>query len=48
MKTMCSPDYHHNGFMATHALRHMMDSWAHDVQLPQSHCDDNREGTLFS
>ena len=24
MKTICSPDYHHNGFVATHALGHMM------------------------
>ena len=24
MKTMCSPGYHHNGFVATHALEHMM------------------------
>ena len=24
MKTMCPPGYPHNGFMATHALRHMM------------------------
>ena len=24
MKTMCPPGYHHSGFMATHALRHMM------------------------
>ena len=28
-------------------------TWAHDVrlheyELPQSHCGDNREGTLFS
>ena len=23
MKTMCYPDYHHNGFEATHALAHM-------------------------
>ena len=23
-------------------------TWAHDVRLPQSHCGDNREGTLFS
>ena len=53
MKTMCTPGYHHNGFVATHALG------AHDVrlnrtscaqvhELPQSHCGDNREGTLFS
>ena len=24
MKTMCPPGYHHNGFVATHALRHIM------------------------
>ena len=24
MKTMCPPDYHHNGFVATHAFGHMM------------------------
>ena len=24
MKTMCLPGYHHNGFVATHALGHMM------------------------
>ena len=24
IKTMCPPDYHHNGFVATHALGHMM------------------------
>ena len=24
MKTMCPPIYHHNGFVATHALGHMM------------------------
>ena len=24
MKTMCSPSYHQNDFVATHALRHMM------------------------
>ena len=23
-KTMCSPGYHHNGFMATHALGYIM------------------------
>ena len=27
MKTMCPPCYHHNGFMATHALGHMMYSY---------------------
>ena len=24
MKTMCPPGYHHNGFMATHALGRMV------------------------
>ena len=24
MKTICPPGYHHNGFVATHALGHMM------------------------
>ena len=24
MKTMCPPGYHHNGFVATHAIGHMM------------------------
>ena len=33
MKTMCHPGYHHNGFVATHALGHMMYgfTWAHDA-----------------
>ena len=44
MKTMCPPGYHHNGFVATHALGHMYIMY----ELPQSHCGDNREGTLFS
>ena len=30
MKTMCPPSYHHNGFVATHALGHL-GTWAHDV-----------------
>ena len=57
MKTMCPPSYHHNGFVATHALGHMMygssvrfnrTSCAQVHELPQSHCGDNWEGTLFS
>ena len=50
MKTMCPPGYHHNGFVATHALGHMMygTSYGQVHELPQSHCGDNREGTLFS
>ena len=54
MKTMCPPGYHHNGFVATHALGYMMyghmnrTSCAPVHELPQSHCGDNREGTFFS
>ena len=52
MKTMCPPGYHHNSFVATHALGHMMyinrTSCGQVHELPQSHCGDNREGTLFS
>ena len=50
MKTMCPPGYHHNGFVATHALcgNSNRTSCAQVHELPQSHCGDNREGTLFS
>ena len=49
MKTMCPPGYHHNGFVATHVLGHMnRTSCAQVHELPQNHCGDNREGTLFS
>ena len=50
MKTMCSSGYHHNDFVATRALGHMMNrtSCAQKHELPQSHCSDNRDGTLFS
>ena len=37
IKKMCPPSYHHNDFVATHALGHMM-----------SHFGDNRNATLFS
>ena len=54
-KTTCSPGYHHNGFVATHALGHMMCGYvrwctlcAQVHELPQSHCGDNWKGTLFS
>ena len=47
MKTMYPPSYHHNSFVATHALGHRT-SCAQAHELPQSHCGDNREGTLFS
>ena len=37
MKTMRPPGYHHN-----------RTSCAQVHELPQSHCDDNRDDTLFS
>ena len=46
---MCPPGYHHNDFVATHALgAHDRTSRDQVHELPQSHCGDNREGTLFS
>ena len=50
MKTMCPPGYHHNGF-ALWQLMHLgtnHTSCAQVHEVPQSHCGDNREGTLFS
>ena len=37
MKTMCPPGYHyhHNGFLATHALGHMMYSYTLLVRMNQ-------------
>ena len=32
MKTMCPTGYHHNGFVATHALGHMM--YGYTLLLP--------------
>ena len=60
MKTMCPPGYFHNGFVETHALGHMIYGLrtlcvqfmrslrAQVLELPQSHCGDNQESTLFS
>ena len=47
MKTMWPPGYQYNGFVATHALGNRT-SCAQMHELPQSHCGDNRERTLFS
>ena len=52
MKTMCPPGYHHNGFVATLALGHMMygsrcASRTQVHELLHSYCGDNRERTLF-
>ena len=43
MKIRCPPGCHHNGFVATHALRHMINrtSCAQVHELPQSRCGDN-------
>ena len=35
MKTMCSRGYHHYGFVATHALEHMMYSYKLLVPMNQ-------------
>ena len=38
MKTMCPPGYHHNGFVATHALGHMMYMMSIVVITGRAHC----------
>ena len=38
MKTMCSPIYHHSGFVAIDARVH---------EFPQNHCGNNQACTLF-
>ena len=45
MKTMYPPGYQHNGLWQP---MHLGTSCAQVHELPQSHCGDNREGTLFS
>ena len=34
--TMCLPGYHHNGFVATHALEHMMYGYTLLVPMNQT------------
>ena len=34
MKTMCPPGYHHNGFVATHPLGHIM--YGYMLLVPKS------------
>ena len=36
MKTMCPPGYHHKGFVATHALGHMMYGYTSLVPMNQT------------
>ena len=38
MKTMCPPGYHHNGFVATHALGHMHLRYLASVRFEHSVC----------
>ena len=33
MKTMCHSGYHHNGFVATHAIGHMIAYIIYDIYL---------------
>ena len=47
MKKMCPAGYHHNGFVETHVLGHMMYG-AQVHEFPQSHYGDNGEDTFFS
>ena len=35
MKTMCPPGYHHNGFVAAHALEHMINGYTLQVSVNQ-------------
>ena len=43
---MCSPGHHHNCFVAIHVFGYIM--YGCHKKLPQSHCGDDQEGTLFS
>ena len=38
MKTMCPPGFHHSGFVATHALGHMMYAHLASVRFEHSVC----------
>ena len=50
VKTICPPSYHHNGFVATWQLMHLVYERVHHVctscslvhESPQSHCGDVR------
>ena len=46
-KTMYPPSYHQNPFVVTCALCVNCTSCAQVYELPQSHCGDKWEGTLF-
>ena len=44
MKRMCPPGYHHNGFVATHALGHMMYG---SVRFEHSVCRGSLMTTIY-
>ena len=53
MKTMCPPGYHHNDFVATYALWHIMHNYILLVSinkrmLNKPSKEHKREGTLYS
>ena len=47
MKIIYLPGYHHNDFVVTHALFVNRTSCVQVYELPQGHCGDKWEGTLF-
>ena len=46
MKTMCLPGYHHNGFVATHALGHMM--YGYTLLVPMNQRVLNKQGAQYA
>ena len=40
MEIMCPPGYHYKGFVATHALRHMM--YGYTLVVPMNHRVPNK------
>ena len=45
MKTVCLPGYHHNGFVATHALGHMM--YGYTLLVPMKECSTSKEHNML-
>ena len=44
MKIMCLPGYYHNGFVATHALGHMMYGYTLLVTMNQKSAQQAKQG----